>query len=59
MAIKTFNISFVISRDNTIDHEYGDSCDEEYIANEIKSWLEDIDYGVTNIQVNDTKHYFI
>lgn len=58
MAIEKFDISFTLSRDNSNDEDET-WVDEEYIASEIKSWLEDIDYGVTNIQVNNTKHYFI
>ena len=58
MAIQIFNVSFILSRDDSNDED-DTWVDEEYIASEIKSWLEDIDYGVTNIQVNDTKHYFI
>ena len=58
MAIQIFNVSFILSRDDSNDED-DTWVDEEYIASEIRSWLEDIDYGVTNIKINNTEHYFI
>ena len=54
MAIETFNVSFILSRDNSNDDD-DTWVDEEHIASEIKSWLEDIDYRVTDIKINNTK----
>ena len=58
MAIQIFNVSFILSRDDSNDED-DTWVDEEYIASEIRSWLEDIDYRVTNIKINNTEHYFI
>ena len=52
MAIETFNVSFTLSRDNSNDDDET-WVDELHIANEIRSWLEDIDYGVMKIGVNN------
>ena len=54
MAIETFNVSFTLTREDSNDDD-DTWYDEEYIASEIKSWLEDIDYGVTDIKINNTK----
>ena len=54
MAIQIFNVSFILSRDDSNDDDET-WVDEEYIASEIRSWLEDIDYGVTEIKINNTK----
>ena len=70
MAIEIFNVSFTLSRDNSNDDDetWVDAVKlaknrieafhrhqlEEHIANEIRSWLEDIDYGVTDIKINNT-----
>jgi hypothetical protein len=54
MAIEKFNVSFILSRDNSNDDD-DTWVDEEHIASEIKSWLEDIDYRVTDIKINNTK----
>ena len=56
MAIETFNVSFTLSRDNSNDDD-DTWVDEEHIANEIRSWLEDIDYGVTDIKINNTQFF--
>ena len=55
MAIEIFNVSFTLSRDNSNQDDDDTWYDEEYIASEIKSWLEDIDYRVTDIKINNTK----
>jgi hypothetical protein len=57
MAIETFNVSFILSRDNSNDDD-DTWVDEEYIASEIKSWLEDIDYRVNDIKINNTKFIY-
>ena len=54
MAIEIFNVSFTLSREDSNDDD-DTWYDEEHIANEIRSWLEDIDYGVTNIKINNNK----
>lgn len=52
MAIEIFDVSITLSRDNSNDDDET-WVDEQHIANEIKSWLEDIDYGVMKIGVNN------
>ena len=52
MAIEIFDVSITLSRDNSNDDDET-WVDEQHIANEIKSWLEDIDYGVMKIRVNN------
>lgn len=54
MAIELFNVSFILSREDSNDDD-DTWYDEEYIASEIRTWLEDIDYGVTDIKINNTK----
>lgn len=54
MAIEIFDVSIALSRDNSNDDDET-WVDEQHIANEIKSWLEDIDYGVMAIGVNNIK----
>ena len=54
MAIETFNVSFTLSRDDSNDDD-DTWVDEEHIASEIITWLEDIDYRVTDIKINNTK----
>ncbi len=54
MAIEKFDVSFTLSRDDSNDED-DTWVDEEHIASEIKTWLEDIDYGVTDIKINNTK----
>tara|TARA_B100001996_G_scaffold376253_1_gene357275 strand:+ start:1441 stop:1659 length:219 start_codon:yes stop_codon:yes gene_type:complete len=54
MAIEIFNVSFTLSRDDSNDED-DTWVDEENIASEIRSWLEDIDYGVTDIKINNTE----
>ena len=58
MAIETFNVSFNLSRDNSNDDDEDTWVDEEHIASEIKSWLEDIDYRVNDIKINNTKFIY-
>lgn len=53
MAIQIFNVSFNLSRDDSNDDD-DTWVDEEYMFNEIRTWLEDIDYGVTDIKINNT-----
>jgi len=52
MAIEIFDVSITLSRDNSNDNDET-WVDEQHIANEIRSWLEDIDYGVMTIRVNN------
>lgn len=54
MSIEIFDVSITLSRDNSNDDDET-WVDEQHIANEIKSWLEDIDYGVMAIGVNNIK----
>ena len=52
MAIEIFDVSITLSRDNSNDNDET-WVDEQHIANEIRSWLEDIDYGGMTIRVNN------
>ena len=54
MAIQIFNVSFTLSRDDSNDDD-DTWVDEEHIASEIITWLEDVDYRVTDIKINNTK----
>tara|TARA_Y100000401_G_scaffold112175_1_gene111269 strand:+ start:319 stop:540 length:222 start_codon:yes stop_codon:yes gene_type:complete len=53
MAIEKFDVSFTLSRDNSNDEDET-WVDEQHIASEIKTWLEDLDYGVNDIKINNT-----
>ena len=57
MAIEKFNVSFILSRDNSNDDD-DTWVDEEHIASEIKSWLEDIDHRVNDIKINNNKFIY-
>jgi len=51
-----FKISFILTRDiqteNPIDESWFDT---DNIKSEIKTWLEDLDYGVHKIKVEEDK----
>jgi len=54
MAIEIFDVSIALSRDNSNDDD-DTWYDEEHIANEIRSWLLEIDYKVIAIGINNIK----
>ena len=51
----TFNINFKLTRDNDLRHDDESWFDKENISSEIKSWLEDLDYRVKAITINEVK----
>jgi len=53
----TFNINFKLTRDNDLRHDDESWFDKEHISNEIKSWLEDLDYEVWDIQIDGALKY--
>jgi len=59
----TFNINFKLTRDDDLkDDDLRDDddinwFDKKVISNEIKSWLEDLDYRVNNITINEVKKW--
>ena len=51
----TFNINFKLTRDDDLKDDDESWFDKEHISNEIKSWLEDLDYRVKDITINEVK----
>tara|TARA_R100001510_G_C7607576_1_gene172141 strand:- start:755 stop:919 length:165 start_codon:yes stop_codon:yes gene_type:complete len=51
----TFNINFKLTRADDLRGDDKSFFDKEYISSEIKSWLEDLDYRVNNIAINEVK----
>tara|TARA_R100001463_G_scaffold84178_1_gene138723 strand:+ start:377 stop:541 length:165 start_codon:yes stop_codon:yes gene_type:complete len=51
----TYNINFKLTRDNDLRSDDESWSDKEHISNEIKSWLEDLDYRVKDITINEVK----
>jgi hypothetical protein len=52
----TFNINFKLTRDDDLrDDDDINWFDKKVISNEIKSWLEDLDYRVKAITINEVK----
>jgi len=51
----TYNINFKLTRSNDLRSEDESWFDKEHISNEIKSWLEDLDYRVKDITINEVK----
>ena len=51
----TFNINFKLTRNDDLRSDDESWLDKEHISNEIKSWLEDLDYEVNNITINEVK----
>jgi len=50
-----FNVKFDLDRDDDLIEDDETFFDTEHIENEIKSWLEDLDYRVKNIRVKEEK----
>jgi hypothetical protein len=50
-----FNINFSLTRDNDLKSDDESWFDKEHISNEIKSWLDDLDFKVKNICVREEK----
>jgi hypothetical protein len=50
-----FNINFKLTRDDDLIEDDETFFDTAHIENEIKSWLEDLDYRVNNITVDEVK----
>jgi len=53
----TFNINFKLIRDDDLIEDDETFFDKEHISNEIKSWLEDLDYKVSDIQIDGALKY--
>jgi hypothetical protein len=51
----TYNINFKLTRNDDLRSDDESWFDKEHISNEIKSWLEDLDYEVNNITVDEVK----
>ena len=51
----TFNINFKLIRDDDLIEDDETFFDTAHIENEIKSWLEDLDYRVKDITINEVK----
>ena len=50
-----FNVTFNLDRDDDLIEDDETFFDTAHIENEIKSWLEDLDYRVRNIRVQEWK----
>ena len=50
-----FNVEFDLDRDDDLLEDDETFFDIAHIENEIKSWLEDLDYKVRNIRVQEWK----
>tara|TARA_R110000823_G_scaffold287927_6_gene406159 strand:+ start:2318 stop:2497 length:180 start_codon:yes stop_codon:yes gene_type:complete len=48
-----FNINFSLTRDNDLKSDDELWFDKEHISNEIKSWLEDLDFKVEAIEIKE------
>ena len=56
-----FNINFSLTRDNDLKSDDELWFDKEHISNEIKSWLEDLDFEVKAIEIkekNNVRFYY-
>jgi predicted glycosyltransferase involved in capsule biosynthesis len=54
----TFNINFKLTRDDDLRSDDKSWFDKEHISSEIKSWLEDLDYEVNDIQIDGFHFYY-
>lgn len=50
-----FNVEFDLHRDDDLKEDDESFFDTVHIENEIKSWLDDLDYRVRNIRVQEWK----
>ena len=50
-----FNVKFDLDRDDDLKEDDESFFDTVHIENEIKSWLDDLDYRVRNIRVQEWK----
>ena len=52
----TFKVSFTLTRDIQTENPTEESWfDTDHIKSEIKTWLEDLDYGVHEIKIEEDK----
>ena len=51
----TYNINFKLTRNDNLLEDDENFFDTVYIENEIISWLEDLDYRVNNITIDEVK----
>ena len=52
-----YKINFELTRDDDLRDEDESFFDKEHISSEIKSWLEDLDYRVNNITIDEVKKW--
>ena len=50
-----FNVTFNLDRDDDLRDDDESFFDKEHISSEIISWLEDLDYRVNNITIDEVK----
>lgn len=50
-----FNIKFDLDRDDDLRDDDETFFDKKHISSEIISWLEDLDYRVKDITINEVK----
>ena len=48
-----YNVNFKLTRNDDLRDDDESFFDKEHISSEIKSWLEDLDYEVNDIQINN------
>lgn len=52
-----YKINFELTRDDDLRDDDESFFDKEHISSEIKSWLEDLDYRVNNITIDEVKKW--
>ena len=52
-----YKINFELTRDDDLRDDDESFFDKEHISSEIISWLEDLDYRVNNITVDEVKKW--
>ena len=50
-----FTVSFILERDDKMKSEDESFFDKQNISDEIQSWLSDLDFAVSNINVQEKK----
>jgi len=51
-----FTVSFTLNRDEDMRAEDESFFDCQHISDEIQSWLEDLDFGISNIEVKEREN---
>ena len=52
-----FNVKFDLDRDDDLRDDDETFFDKKHISSEIISWLEDLDYRVNNITIDEVKKW--